>query len=51
MKYNAIITMHDNYDDAYISPYFDPSIIAKDGHGNLYKGWAWLWYVLYYCKL
>lgn len=39
--YNAIVTMHDNYDDAYISPYFNDQIIAKDEFGKLYRGWPW----------
>jgi hypothetical protein len=40
-KYNAVITMHDNYDDAYISPYFNKEDIALNQKGNMLKGWAW----------
>jgi hypothetical protein len=40
-EYNAIISMHDNYDDAYFSPYYDPEIISADEWGKPYKGWIW----------
>lgn len=40
-RYNAIIGMHDNYDDAFPSPHFDPSIISIDEQGKMWKGWIW----------
>ncbi len=40
-RYNASVTMHDNYDDAYISPYFHKEDIALNQKGDMCKGWAW----------
>ncbi len=40
-RYNAVIGMHDNYDDAFLSPHFDPSIICIDEQGEMWKGWIW----------
>jgi len=41
-KYNAIVSFHDNYDDAYMSsPKWDPEIICRDSEGNLKKGGVW----------
>lgn len=40
-KYNALIGMHDNYDDCYPSPYLDERIVARDEEGKLWKGWIW----------
>ena len=40
--YNAVISLHDNYDDAYLSsPWYDPEIVARDETGGPYKGWIW----------
>lgn len=40
--YNAVISLHDNYDDAYLSsPWYDPEIVARDERGGPYKGWIW----------
>ena len=39
---NAIVSLHDNYHDAYKdSPAWDPSIIARDSKGELAKGGIW----------
>ncbi|MBI2297855.1 MAG: hypothetical protein HYU66_02685 [Armatimonadetes bacterium] len=39
---NAVVSFHDNYDDAYEqSPAWDPGIIARDPQGNLQKGGVW----------
>jgi hypothetical protein len=41
-KYNAILSCHDNFDDAYRdSPQWDESIIARDSQGGLQKGGIW----------
>lgn len=41
-KYNAIVSFHDNYDDAYKEhPGWDPDIISRDPQGNLMKGGQW----------
>jgi hypothetical protein len=41
-KYNAIVSFHDNYDDAYKEhPGWDSDIIARDPRGNLMKGGQW----------
>jgi hypothetical protein len=41
-KYNAILSYHDNFDDAYRdSPQWDESIIARDSQGGLQKGGVW----------
>lgn len=39
---NAIVSYHDNFDDAYTnSPAWNPDIIAVDGVGDLQKGGVW----------
>jgi len=39
---NAVLSFHDNYDDAYLSsPLWDPEVIARDPAGNLMKGGVW----------
>jgi hypothetical protein len=41
-KLNAVLSYHDNFDDAYQdSPQWDPSIIARDSSGELQKGGVW----------
>jgi len=41
-KYGAIVSFHDNYDDAYQdSPDWDPAVIARDASGHLQKGGIW----------
>lgn len=41
-KYNAIVSFHDNYDDAYMdSPSWNEDHIARDRAGNLMKGYVW----------
>jgi hypothetical protein len=41
-QYNATVTFHDNYDDAYMSsPKWDPSIIARAPNGELWKSYDW----------
>jgi hypothetical protein len=41
-KYNAIVSFHDNYDDAYMdSPSWNEDHIARDRTGNLMKGYVW----------
>ena len=41
-KYNAVISFHDNYDDAYTnSPAWDESIIATDENNDLKAGGLW----------
>lgn len=41
-RYNAIISFHDNYDDAYKEhPGWDPDVICRDPQGNLMKGGQW----------
>lgn len=40
--YNATVSFHDNYDDAYMdSPDWDPNLVAWDWQGNLQKGGIW----------
>lgn len=39
---NALISFHDNYDDAYMeSPSFDANLIARDNTGHLLRGGVW----------
>lgn len=39
---NAIVSLHDNYHDAYMdSPAWDPSIVARDSRGELAEGGIW----------
>ncbi len=41
-KYGAVLSFHDNYDDAYEhSPAWDPAIISRDPAGNLQQGGVW----------
>jgi len=41
-RYNAILSYHDNFDDAYRdSPQWDERLIARDTHGELQKGGVW----------
>jgi len=41
-KFNAIVSFHDNYDDAYMhSPEWDTEIISRDTEGHLMKGGVW----------
>ena len=41
-KYRAIVSFHDNYDDAYReSDAFDPDTIARDQNGHLLRGGVW----------
>jgi len=41
-KLNAIVSFHDNYDDAYVdSPEWDTEIISRDTEGHLMKGGVW----------
>jgi hypothetical protein len=40
--YNAVLSFHDNYDDAYTnSPAWDPAFIARSADGELMKGGVW----------
>jgi hypothetical protein len=41
-KYNAVISLHDNFHDAYMdSPKWSPDIVATDRKGELQKGGIW----------
>jgi hypothetical protein len=41
-SYNATLSFHDNYDDAYTnSPAWDPAFIARSPDGELLKGGVW----------
>lgn len=41
-QYNAVLSFHDNYDDAYQnSPAWNPDLIARDPAGNPMKGGVW----------
>lgn len=41
-KYNAIVTMHDNYDtNVPGGNHYDPRITALDNNGNPWLGWIW----------
>jgi hypothetical protein len=41
-KYNAILSYHDNFDDAYRdSPRWDEAVIARDSQGGLQQGGVW----------
>ena len=43
LKYNAIVTFHDNFDDMYDeTEYFDPTIAALDWNGEYFKSWIWV---------
>lgn len=41
LQYNALVGMHDNYDDCYFSPYYKDELIATDPYGKLWRGWIW----------
>ena len=51
---NAILSLHDNYDDAYeSSPSWDPDLVARDSSGGLMKGGVWAGgqsYIMSFCK-
>ncbi len=38
---NAMVGMHDNYDDCYLSPHFDGVDRALDEYGRPWRGWIW----------
>ncbi len=40
-RYNAHVGMHDNYDDCYRTPAFDPRMVAQDENGQYWRGWIW----------
>ena len=41
-KFGAIVSFHDNYDDAYVDSHaWDPAVIAIDRKGSLMKGGVW----------
>lgn len=42
-QYNVELSLHDNFDDAYLSENYEinPEILAMDEHGNTWKGWLW----------
>jgi hypothetical protein len=40
-KYNAIVGLHDNYDDMPLTKYYDPVIVSKDENGEPWLGWIW----------
>ena len=40
-KYNAIVGLHDNYDDMPLTKYYDPRIAALDDEGLPWAGWIW----------
>ena len=40
-QYNAIVSLHDNFEDAYLNNTSDKSLIARDNLGEYYKGWLW----------
>ena len=41
-KYNALLSYHDNFDDAYRdSPRWDETVIARDSQGGLQRGGVW----------
>ncbi|NOY81356.1 MAG: hypothetical protein GXP31_10170 [Kiritimatiellaeota bacterium] len=41
-KLGAIVSFHDNYDDAYKdSPKWDPDVVARNNRGELWKGGVW----------
>lgn len=43
-KYNAVVSFHDNYDDAYVqSPDWDPEMISRDASGELMKTGCFIW--------
>ena len=40
-KYNAIIGLHDNYDDMALTQYYDSSLVAINEEGKPWLGWIW----------
>jgi hypothetical protein len=40
-KYNALVGLHDNYDDISLTEYFDRRIVALDEDGEPWHGWIW----------
>jgi hypothetical protein len=40
-KYNAIVGLHDNYDDMELTKYYDKRIVSLDDEGTPWKGWFW----------
>lgn len=40
-EHNAILSFHDNFDDAYVPEETAPGLIATDRRGRLCKGWLW----------
>lgn len=40
-KYNAIVGLHDNYDDVSPGEHYDPRIVSMDENGQPCKGWIW----------
>jgi len=41
-QYNAILSLHDNYDsDVFVSEYYDSTIVAIDATGQPWMGWFW----------
>lgn len=42
-EYNVELSLHDNFDDAYLSKKYqlNPEIISHDEKGNPWKGWMW----------
>lgn len=42
-KYNVELSLHDNFDDAYLSDEYklNPDLLCHDETGKLWKGWFW----------
>lgn len=40
-NYNTYLSLHDNFEDAYLNCISDKSLIAADAYGEKYKGWIW----------
>ncbi|MDY3928052.1 MAG: DUF5696 domain-containing protein [Clostridia bacterium] len=39
--YNTYVSLHDNFEDAYLNCISDESLIAMDAYGEKYRGWLW----------
>jgi len=39
--YNAIVGLHDNYDDMPLTKYYNPGIVSHDENGEPWMGWIW----------
>ena len=39
--YNTYVSLHDNFEDAYLNCITDESLIALDSYGEKYRGWIW----------